>query len=483
MASAHSSVKLSAPGALGRFSPWAGRGSDTAIFSLTWPQMVMMFFHFLIGFVDVWVAGRIHQDVQASLGIITQCMFFLLVVAIAVANAAVATIGQSMGAGLPKRAQRYVALVLKLGLAVSVLVLACGFFAKELFLDLLQVPERIRPVTAYFYDVYLYVLPMYYMLNISNAAFRARTLVHIPLVCMMLVSLVNAVADFGLGLGWWGLPKMGYAGVAWATFFSVSAGAVFSLVMLWKKGLWRYDTPAPWRWARRAGPYLLKVALPAGGMQIMWQAGYLVLFAITGSLPLASEDTLAGMTAGMRIEALLFLPAFAFNMTASILVGHYLGAGQKEEAKRVALRLLFIACGSLSLVAVGMWPFVARICAFLSPEPLVQAQAAVYLKYNLISVPFTVASMTMGGIMTGAGATVYTFIVYSSATWLVRLPVAYVMGHHVWQNSEGVFVAMLISQVFQSTIMFWLFLYHDWSRFSMIKRNGDISRKSGDTVS
>ncbi|MFV0423388.1 MATE family efflux transporter [Oleidesulfovibrio sp.] len=441
--------------------------------------MVMMFFHFIIGFVDVWVAGKIHQDVQASLGIITQCLFFLLVVAIAVANGSVAAIGQSAGAGLYRRARRYVALVLALGMVMGVVVLAGGFLFKEPFLNLLQVPERIRPITSYFFDVYLYVLPMYYMLNITNAVFRARKMVLVPLGCMMLVSLVNTVADFGLGLGWWGFPEMGYAGVAWATFFSVSAGALFNVIMLLRKGLLRRDSLAPWRWARCAAPYLIKVALPAGGMQVMWQAGYLVLFAITASLPFGSIDALAGMTAGMRIESLLFLPAFAFNMTASILVGHFLGAGQKAEAKRVGLRILLMACGSLTVVAMFMWPFVPEICAVLSPAPAVQAQAAVYLKYNLVSIPFTVASMTLGGIMTGAGATLYTFIVYSSATWLVRLPVAYVMGHQVWGDSEGVFIAMLISQVFQSGTMFWLFMYHDWSRFSMIKRNGNRNNPAG----
>jgi MATE family multidrug resistance protein len=366
-----------------------------------------------------------------------------------------------------------VALVIKLGVVMSLVVLVCGMLFKEPFLNLLQVPERIRPITSYFFDVYLYVLPMYYMLNMTNAMFRARKMVLIPLGCMMIVSLVNTVADFGLGLGWWGFPQMGYAGVAWATFYSITAGALFNMVMLVRKGLLRRDSGAPWRWARCAAPYLIKVALPAGGMQIMWQTGYLVLFAITGSLPAGSIDALAGMTAGMRIESLLFLPAFAFNMTASILVGHFLGAGRKAEAKRVGLRLLLMACGSLTVVAVFMWPFVPEICAFLSPQPAVQAQAAVYLKYNLVSIPFTVASMTLGGIMTGAGATLYTCIVYSSATWLVRLPVAYVMGHHVWGNSEGVFVAMLISQIFQSGTMLWLFWYHDWSRFSMIKRNGN----------
>src|SRR6056297_1891851 len=83
-----------------------------SIWRLAWPQTLMMVFHFLIGFVDVFVAGRIGDDVQASLGMITQTLLFFLIIAIALANGSVSAISQSLGAGKTLRAVRYVTLVL-----------------------------------------------------------------------------------------------------------------------------------------------------------------------------------------------------------------------------------------------------------------------------------------------------------------------------------------------------------------------------------
>ncbi len=88
------------------------RAPYRTIWNLAWPQIIMMVFHFFIGMADVWVAGYINREVQASLGIISQSLFFLLVVAVAFANGAVAAISQSVGAGLHKRVQRYVGLCL-----------------------------------------------------------------------------------------------------------------------------------------------------------------------------------------------------------------------------------------------------------------------------------------------------------------------------------------------------------------------------------
>ena len=45
--------------------------SPRAIWKLTWPQMLMMYLVFFMGFINIWVAGRISADVQAAPGTIT----------------------------------------------------------------------------------------------------------------------------------------------------------------------------------------------------------------------------------------------------------------------------------------------------------------------------------------------------------------------------------------------------------------------------
>ncbi|SIO34592.1 MATE family efflux transporter [Halodesulfovibrio marinisediminis] len=449
--------------------------SYKAIWNLAWPQILMMMFHFFIGFVDVWVAGQINPNVQAALGMISQTSMFFFVIAIAIGNGCVAAISQSLGAGLHDRAARYVGLVVILGLFCGLCISGLGWVFRHVFLGILQTPEEIYPIAMYFLKIYLVLLPVYYVFIITNAVFRAKMMVFVPMRSIAIVAIVNAIADLGFGLGWFGFPEFGYKGVAWATLLSVAGGTIYNFSVLVGSEILVKRSFAPLRWVRCALPYLVKVAAPAGGTQALWHTGYIVLFAIVASLPFNAVEALAGLAAGMRIESLLFLPAFAFNMTASILIGHFLGAGNKVEAKRVGLRILGVACGIMSLIAIGFWPFIQPMAKFLAPEPGVTVQAAVYLKYNIISIPFTVASMTLGGIMTGAGATIYNFWVYSSASWLVRLPVAYVLGHLVFKDAEGVYIAMLISQAFQSTTMFYIFMRRDWYRFSMVKRKNSTA--------
>lgn len=445
------------------------RTSFHSIWKLTWPQMLMMLSHFFIGFVDVLVAGRISRDVQAALGPITQLLFFLLIVAMAVSSGTATAVSQSLGAGLPKRAQRYTGLSLIAVLGFGLVLMAAGFLLKGPIIGLLQVPEQLKPMARYFLDVFLLLIPAYYLLTLTNAVFRARKWVHLPLMSMTLVTVVNAICDFGFGLGMWGFPELGYKGLAWATFGSVSAGTLFNLFVLMRCSLLTRASFAGLRWMRKAWGFLFKVAWPMGAMQILWQSAQLAIFAVVASLPLGSIDAMAGMTAGLRVEAILFLPGFAFNLTASILTGHLLGAGQPEQAKNTGLRILLIACSSISVMGAILWIFVPDVAALVAPDPGVQQQVISYLHFNILAIPFTVATMTLAGIMNGAGATLYNMAIFGMAAWLLRLPTAYVLGHLVWKSATGVWASMLISQMAQSTIMFLFFMFGNWQRFSMRK--------------
>ena len=184
-----------------------------------------------------------------------------------------------------------------------------------------------------------------------------------------------------------------------------------------------------------------------------------------------SVDELAGMTAGIRVESMLFMPAVAFNMTAAIMVGNLLGAGKVAEARRTGLAITVLGALCMSRAGACMWLFMDALARFFSPYQAVQEQIVSYLFYNILSTPFTVGSMIFNGVMTGAGATLYTLVVNTSCIWLVRLPLAWLLAHIVWGGSRGVYTAMLISMIVQASAMLWVFFRKDWPGYAM-RRSG-----------
>ncbi len=441
------------------------------IWHLTWPQGIMLLCQFVIGITDVWAGGRIGAEVQASIGLITQCHMMFMALAMAAVNGAVASISQSLGAGQEVRARRYVGLVVLGCIGIGAIITAAASFWRVPILRIIQTPESILPTAVMFLTATIWGLPGQYALTIGAAVFRAAKQVLIPLYVTITACLLNVFGDLAFGLGWWGFPRYGTAGLAYSTLVSVTIGAALMLLLLVRHRLFTRESFPAWRWIRKGAPYLLKVAGPAFGTSFLWQTGYMVLYVITASLPFGKVNALAGLTTGLRVESILFLPAVAFSMTASVLVGHALGEGNPREAKRTLLATLGIACVGMSLVGAAIWPWRMELAGLIAPDPAVQIETANYLSYNILAVPFTIASVVLAGGLNGAGATVYPLVSFSAAIWLVRLPIAWLFGHVLWQDAVGVYLSTLVSQVVMSLSLLWVTLRCRWTRFALTARH------------
>lgn len=436
------------------------------IWGLVWPQMMMLLCTIVINLTDIWAAGRLSADVQAAVGLSFQVQVFLSVFGVSLGAGGMAAVSQSMGAGRTWRAQNYVGLVLASCILLSACIAGLIWVLRTPVMAVLQTPEALIPATDYMLRVMLCGLPFACMTQVSGTLFRAARQVIAPLIIVMVSCLLNVAGDLCFGLGWMGLPAFGMAGIAWSTFAASLVSSVLSILYLKNGGLIARRPLPSLRWLRLGAPYLFKVALPACGNSMLWHAGYLVMFGITAALP-DGVFALAGLTAGNRIESLLYMPATAFMVTASILVGNALGAGDKEQARHVGLTLFFISGLSMSVVAACMWPFIPDLAGIFSSEAPVQTQIVNYLFFNVLVVPFTVSGLVLHGVMNGAGATIYSLIVNTSCIWLVRLPLGWGLAHFVFNDAYGVYMAMFISMVIQTSAMVWVFFRRDWARFAL----------------
>ncbi len=441
------------------------------VLTLVVPQALVLLCHFLIGLTDVWVAGRLGAETQASLGLITQIHMVLLTISMASSNGVVAAISQSFGAGKIQRARRYITLVCVLIFCIALVLALLGRLFQEDLLIFVETPEAIMPIATKFLQISLLTLPAQYLVSIIMAIFRTTQSLFVPFYVIFCVMLFNVFASLGLGLGYFGLPKFGAQGIAWATFLSVSLGALCLLGLLVKRELFVIKELPNLRWARIALSYIIVVATPAFFTALLWNAGYFILFIITASLPVENLSALAGLTVGIRIETFFMAPALACNMTAAVLVGHLLGANRKDDAKKYTLVLWGCAVSFMLLFSLILWPFREEVASWISIDEAVQKQAILYLRYNLLAIPFSVTSIILAGAFNGAGASKYSLLVFASTTWLVRLPLAYIFGHFIWKNAQGVYFSMLISQIVQALLALNVFFRYPWTEHTLRAHN------------
>ena len=422
------------------------------IWQMGWPMLVIMFLNFFVGVVDVYVAGLISPQVQAAVGFISQILFLTIILANAISIGGLALVARAEGAGDSATAVAVARQALMFGCIVAVVITVAVLLFHRQIVMLTGFPEEIAEMAGHFLQVYALALGFSYMLIISNAMFRASGEVTKPLMTMTVVSVLNISANFILVFGVASFPGLGYIGIAVASAFAVAAGVLINLIQF-MFGKWAAIYKRPWHLSFDILKKMLAISWPSATLQIAWNAGSIILYNILGRLGDASITSIAAMTNGFRIEAAIFLPAFALNMAASVLIGQNLGAGNPDRAEELGWKIGKTAVVLMSGMALVIFVLAEQIASVFTDNQEVLAATVMYLRLNMLSEPFMALSVVLGGGLQGAGDTRGAMWVVGTAMWLIRLPLAYVLALSLGYGATGVWVAMIVSMVIQGTMM------------------------------
>lgn len=440
------------------------------MFLLTLPQMGLMLCHLVISMTDVWTAGKLGANVQAATGVVTQIFALLMLITSLIASGCLSTLSQSLGAGLPLRANRYAGLIIMLSAAMgTVVALAALLFAPFIFAAM-RVSDELRPALSVFFTAYCCQLPFYYVLIMVNSIFRAYKKVLLPLFTLLLMTSANLLGDLGFGLGFFGLPAFGASGIAWTTFACSLLGLAANLALARRYGLLHRKTFAPWKWNRRAMPYLFRVGMPAAAGQLIMQTGSLVTLAIIGLLP-ESTNILAGMSVGSRVQAILMFPLGALNMSMVIFSGYLLGGGRQDGLYVFGRRMAALTGLVLVAPSLLLWLLRTPAAGLFSDEPAVTEQASLFLLFACLTIPLTGMTGMLNAVFSGAGATSLSCRVGAVTCWVVGIPLSLCLGIGLGYGASGVYAASTMGQTFAFLWTIRLFRRKKWLEYGLRKRH------------
>ena len=264
-------------------------------------------------------------------------------------------ISRALGAGDTARANALAVHALWIGvlsgLAIMVLML---LFGPALFALLGGSGDALQQAVAYSNVAFLGSVGVW-VLNTCASVVRGSGNMRVPSATLLVVAATQVLVGGALGLGWWGLPRGGMAGLAVGQVVAYLGGALFLLSYM-HRGRARLrlrfkSTPLQ----RRLMADILRVGAVACLSPLQTVLTILVL---TWLVARFGTNALAGYGIGTRLEFLLVPIAFAIGVASVPLVGMAIGAGRVERARRVAWvagAVSFVGLGLLGLV-LAAWP-------------------------------------------------------------------------------------------------------------------------------
>lgn len=411
--------------------------------SVSWPLTLIMLFEFLIGLTDVYIAGRVSKEVQATYGFVIQLYFIFIVIANALTVGAVSVVSRLFTSGNQEELTEAVySSMITAGAAGMVIAVAGIFFTPEV-IHILNIPDELKPFALGFTQIYAAGLLFHYVLINGNGILRSCHMVKQSLKTMALVCLINITLNFSLVFH----TSIGFRGIALATALSVLIGSTLNLtyvrrMMMGKKRL-----------SLMVVKKMIGIGWPIGLLQVLWQLASMVLFLILSALPEHKVEILAALTTGLRIESAIYLPAFAFNMANAVIVGNLLGEKKREEAYRSGMVTATIGVGIVTMMVITVILNAQWIVSFLSNNEIVIRESTKYIYISMVSEPFMAWGVILGGGLNGAGDTKSVLMRIAFSVWLVRIPLSYLFVILFGFGPVSVWWSMNLSQFVQAFLI------------------------------
>ena len=248
-----------------------------------------------------------------------------------------------------------------------------------------------------------------------------------PMVASVISIAVNLVLNYLLIFGNFGFPKMGVAGAALATVIARYIEMAYLLAYTYlHKGRFLFldgafsSLKVPLSLCKRIAvtgtPLLLNEALWSVGM-----AAISMCYATRGLTAVAATNI------NSTVWNLFSIAIMASGNAIGILSGQLLGAGEIDLAKDTVRKLLFFAVSAnvcIGLVFIAFAPVIPRI---YNTEEIVRQTATSLLILSGCFMPISAYSNGAYFTIRSGGKTFITFLFDCVFTWVVCLPIAFVL--------------------------------------------------------
>ncbi len=422
---------------------------------LAWPIVVSMLSYTAMGVTDTMFVGWVGKTELAAVGLATIAIFLVNSFFLGVLNGVKVVSAQATGASDPATARSAAWQGALLAIPFGVFVIFLGELHEPIFRLMGGTPE-VRSLASDYFRMRVYASPFWYIFmaicNALQGTGDTRTPMFVNLVANGLNIALDPLLIFGIGP----FPEMGVTGAALATVLACAGGMIAVIPLFIRKNGFE---PRP---DRRVMKPVLGLGLPIGVRFLLEVAGWSFFTALLARI---GEDDLAANQIAINIIKLSFLPGYAISEAACILTGKHTGARNPEGIRDAFHASLKVAVAVMAFFGVLFWLVPDLFLTCFQDDPAVLAIGRDLLLVAALFQIFDAVAMVGVGALNGVGDTRFTMVATVLATWLVLVPLTYLLGMVSGLGAFGAWLALTA----EITVLAAVLLVRFYGRFRPIR--------------
>lgn len=361
-------------------------------------------------------------------------------------------IGKYIGEKREERISRVIGGAICFFLVLSVAIaLIMLLFARPMAV-LMQAPEEAVELTVAYVRICGGGIFFIIAYNVISSIFRGLGNSRLPLVFVAIACVTNIIGD----LLFVAVFHMNVVGAALATVLAQAVSVVLSLVIMRRQKLPFTMKREDIRFNPEIGNFV-KVGIPIAFQEVLTQISFLALCAFINRLGLEASS---GYGVANKIVNFIMLIPGSLMQSMSAFVAQNVGAGKEKRARQSMLTGMAIGAGIGVVIAVFSFVRGDLLAYMFTSDAAVIERAAQYLRGFALEAITTSILFSFVGYYNGHSQTLFVMLQGIAQTFLVRLPMSYLMSIRPAADLTGIGLAAPTATAFGIVLNVIFFIFY-----------------------
>jgi putative MATE family efflux protein len=439
-----------------------------SLFSLTWPIFLEFFLFMLMGLADTFMLSAVSDNAVAGVGTANQYIMIAILLLGVVGTGASIIVAQYIGAKKLVDATKIAALSVSLNLIVGLIMSTLFLVFSNKIMEMMNLQGEVLQYAQSYLAIVGGFLFFQAIITTIAAIVRVRGWTKQAMYVSLGMNVLHVILNYVLIFGKFGFPEMGVEGAAWSSVISRAAAAIVFVWLLTQALEVKIKLKNFVTWSTDYVKKILRIGIPSAFEQILYQTSQIVLLYY---VTYVGAEALTARQYAMNISMFIYLFAMAIGTGTAIIVGRYVGAGDKDLAyDQVWSSVKAALAVSLAMIVVVTIFREPLMSIFTDNPEIIHIGASVLVLSILLETGRTI-NITIINALRASGDARYPVKIGFISMICIGLSVGYVLVFVLELGLVGVWLAIALDEWIRAILVLIRWKSRKWERFAIVTKD------------
>jgi len=438
-----------------------------SLFSLTWPIFIETLLYMLMGNADTLMLSQYSDDSVAAVGVANQIVFLVIVMFEFIAMGTAILTAQYVGAKDKRSAVEVSLASISANFLFSFLLSVVLLLFGKPLLYAMKLPHKLLDEAYAYLSIVGGFLFVQALIMTIGAILKSYGYTRDTMYVTIGMNILNVIGNYLFIFGPLGIPVLGVQGVAISTTVSRIIGLIVIFLLFVKRTKLSFSPSQllslPFYHVR----HLLKIGIPSAGEHLAYNTAQML---ITYFITWFGTEALTTRVYTQNIMMFVWLFGIAISQGTQILVGHFVGAKQYDDAYDRCLKSLRSAIAISVVMSSVCFAFSDSLLSFFTTNKHIIETGKTLLLLTIILEPGRSFNLVIINSLRAAGDVKFPVYMGILSMFGVSVTISYVLGVYFELGLVGIWISFIADEWLRGLLMLWRWRSRNWQTKSFVQQ-------------